>query len=574
METRRLLLFIALSVGILLLWGQLFPAKKSPAPAPPPAAELPTPATVAAAGTPATGAEPPPPAVAAEPIGAASEERVSLVGPSGVAVFTNRGAQLVSFKTHERATGGEASLELVRSRAGGPFPFGLTRGAGAAHPLNDALFVVAENGEGALTFRYRGEVGQAEKRFSFDAKGMLVAEITASQPYAVFFGPGIGNPGPEELKSTYHQRAVVYAGPDGVERLDSKSGKVRPPVAGTGLGWVALDDNYFLSAVLPRVSLAEVRLPAFTTETRAEGGESTLRRVPAEGELPAEQKGLPFDYGLELVPATERFEAATYWGGKQYDTLAALPGGLQRTVNLGFFGWLARPLMIGLEWLYDNVVENYGWAIVLMTVLIKVLLLPLTHKSMVSMGKLQELNPRIQAIRSKYAGRMRDKQGRPNLEAQRQMNDEVMGLYRSEGVNPAGGCLPMVLQLPVFFAFFKILSVSYDLRQAPWLLWVQDLSTRDPYFVLPIVMGATQFAQTWMMPSAGNDLQRKMMLILPIVFTFLFAGAPSGLVLYWLTNNVLSIAQQWFYNRLKVAREGGSTAAKTTKPAKKKAKPA
>jgi YidC/Oxa1 family membrane protein insertase len=223
--------------------------------------------------------------------------------------------------------------------------------------------------------------------------------------------------------------------------------------------------------------------------------------------------------------------------------------------------------MFGLQWIYHNVVSNYGWAIVLMTTLIKIVLLPLTHTSMVSAAKMQELNPKMQAVRNKYAGKLKDKQGRPNLEMQRKMNEEMMGLYKSEGVNPAGGCLPILLQLPVFIAFYNILPASVELRHAPWILWIHDLSAHDPYYVLPIVMGVTQFLQQMMMPPIGNPAQRKMMMMMPLVFTVLFVGFPSGLVLYWLTNNVLSIIQQAAYNRLKkkpLAAAGKPGAVKAT----------
>jgi YidC/Oxa1 family membrane protein insertase len=204
---------------------------------------------------------------------------------------------------------------------------------------------------------------------------------------------------------------------------------------------------------------------------------------------------------------------------------------------------------VGLHWIHDNVVANYGWAIVLMTLLIRILILPLTHHSTKSMRKMQELNPKIQSIRERYRTKLKDKQGRPNLEMQRKMNEEVMGLYKAHGVNPAGGCLPILLQMPILFAFYGLLSTAAELRGAPWMLWIRDLSVHDPYYVLPIIMGATQFLQVRMAPQAGDPMQRRIFQLMPIFMTFLFLGFPSGLVLYWLTSNVLTIAQQWVYNR-------------------------
>jgi YidC/Oxa1 family membrane protein insertase len=221
------------------------------------------------------------------------------------------------------------------------------------------------------------------------------------------------------------------------------------------------------------------------------------------------------------------------------------------------FGFFSRGLLIGLDWIHDHVVPNYGWSIVLLTLVIKLVLLPLTHKSYISMRKMQQLAPKMQAIRERYRPKLRDKKGRPDVEMQRKMNEEIMALYKSEGVNPAGGCLPMLLQLPVLFAFYRLLYVAVELRGAPWVFWIEDLSIKDPYYVLPIVMGATQFIQTKMTPMAGDPMQRRLFQLMPVFMTVLFIGFPSGLVLYWLTNNVLTIAQQAVYNRVLGPPGGG-----------------
>jgi YidC/Oxa1 family membrane protein insertase len=204
-----------------------------------------------------------------------------------------------------------------------------------------------------------------------------------------------------------------------------------------------------------------------------------------------------------------------------------------------------------LQWIHGHMVANYGWAILLLTLLIKVVTLPLTHKSYVSMRKMQELNPKMQAIRERWRPKLKDRQGRANLEAQRKMNEEITGLFKAEGVNPAGGCLPMLLQLPILWAFYNLLSTAIELRGAPWFGWIHDLSVADPYYVLPIVMGATQVIQQRMTPQTGDAMQRRMFQLMPIVFTVMFLGFPAGMVLYWLVNNVLTIAQQGVYNHLK-----------------------
>ena len=243
------------------------------------------------------------------------------------------------------------------------------------------------------------------------------------------------------------------------------------------------------------------------------------------------------------------------------------------TIRWGTFGLLARPMLILLLKIHDLVVANFGWAIVILTVLIKVVLFPLTHKSYVSMQKMQKLTPKIEAIKAKHRGKQRDAKGRPNLEGQRKMNEEMQELFKAEGVNPAGGCLPLLLQMPVFFAFFALLSNSVELWNAPWILWIHDLSAKDPYYVLPIVCGAAQFVQQRMTPATtANPSQRMILNTMPIWFTVISFGFASGLVLYWFTNNLLTILQQWIYQRLKKAGYMGGleTASAITAPAGKK----
>jgi len=209
---------------------------------------------------------------------------------------------------------------------------------------------------------------------------------------------------------------------------------------------------------------------------------------------------------------------------------------LQKALNFGWFDVIAKPLLIFLKYI-NEFTHNYGVAIILLTVVIKILFFPLTHKSYKSMKDMQKVQPLMLKIREKY------KNDRETL------NKETMALYRTHKVNPLGGCLPMILQIPVFFALYKALLGSIELRHAPFLLWINDLSAKDPYYITPIVMGATMFIQQKMTPTVGDPTQAKMMLLMPIVFTFMFLNFPSGLVIYWLVNNVLSIGQQLYINK-------------------------
>ena len=596
MDYRRLLVAFLLSMAVYLGWMALFP------PAPPPgadgkpdageAAPEPQPATQPPAAT--TGVETTATAVPAEaappeaapsqepaeplpPVAAAREERVVVETDAFRAIFTNRGAQLLSLVLKEHRGPDGKGLDLVRRRAGQPYPFTIVDPAGGALPLDQALYAVERAGTAAapeLAFRYRGPEGDAVKRFRFRGEEVFDVEATVAggTPWALLLGPGLRNPTAEEAGSQFLQAAGVYRQGDEVETVVPKGTWEPVELGGGGLRWAGLEDTYFLTVLVPEAgALEKAVFRPVLVEPLAEGGARWVP-MPPKDEITKQQKDYGRDFLLLFDPRGETLKAAAYWGAKEYATLAALPWGLEETIRLAPFGFLARPLLLALHWLYDNVVANYGWAIVLMTIAIKLLLLPLTHKSYVSMRKMQQLNPKMQAVRERYRPKLKDKQGRPNLEAQRKMNEEIMALYRSEGVNPAGGCLPMLLQLPVFFAFYKLLFNAVELRGAPWLFWVQDLSAKDPYYVLPIVMGVTQFLQVKLAPMSGDPMQRRIFQWMPVLMTALFLGFPSGLVLYWLTNNVLTIAQQAVYNRSRGTDAAGEEPARA--PRKMRRKPA
>jgi YidC/Oxa1 family membrane protein insertase len=549
-----------LSLAVIVLWSYLFPPKTHPVPSRPggpaavatPAAGTAPPTAPSAPGTPAgPGASVSPAApFSGQPVAAEREERVELRSGAERAVFSNRGAQLVSFRLENQRGTGNDSLELVRSRAADPYPYGLTGRGLEPHPLDRVLFRAERSPDGrSVTFRYAGPEGTAEKRFAFDDKGLLDAVLTVRSaiPWGVLVGPGIRNLTAAELASRYEQHGAVYRLGGSTEFVDAKKDPKRQELPAEGLDWVGLNDTYFVSAVIPRSGVGSVLLQPVLLA----GMGNRFVPVPPKDRQTSEQKDLAQDVEIVVRPQAETVSLLSYWGAKEYERLAALPYHLQETIRLGALGILARPLLIALHWIHDHVVDNYGWAIILVTVLIKLVLLPLTHQSTVSMRKMQELNPKVQGIREKYRTKLRDKQGKPNLEMQRKMNEEVMALYKESGVNPAGGCLPILLQMPILIAFYRILTQAVELRGAPWIFWIHDLSTKDPYYILPIVMGLTQFFQVQMSPQTGDPMQRRMFQLMPIFMTVLFLGYPSGLVLYWLTNNILTIAQQGVYNHLR-----------------------
>ena len=247
-----------------------------------------------------------------------------------------------------------------------------------------------------------------------------------------------------------------------------------------------------------------------------------------------------------FIHAKDSIDLSGYVGPKNYRDLASLNKELTDAIEYGWFTFIAKPMFLLLQYIHDYV-GNWGWTIVLVTILIKLILYPLSYKGMVSMNKLKELSPRIKEIQEKYKN---DKQ---------KSGAKMMEFYKKEGVNPMGGCLPILLQIPVFFSIYRVLLNSIELKGAEWALWITDLAEMDPYFVLPILMGITMYVQQLITPNQMQDeLQKKLFQFLPVIFTFFFLWFPAGLTLYWFINNLFTIAQQYYVNTLfakaKVAR--------------------
>ncbi len=560
MDNRRLLLAALLSLGVLLLWSTFV------APPPPPVDRAPVETADGGASQPSAAApvrQPPAEPVAEpvsvfEPVEALAEQRVVIESGNARLEFTNRGAQLLSLQLR-RPDGGEP-VELVRRREPGqPYPLGLT-GPQRASPLNDALFVVErtrENGRDRVTFRYSGDRGSATKTFRVPTvnpqSGGLTFLYEVESPgdgWGLVLGPGIRNPTVDELESrlsSQQRRAATWFAAGEMESVEPRRGD-DPRRIGEGARWLALEDRYFITAVIPSGARGAVRALPVANLPESDGSLRGFSLV--ESGDPATEE-LTRDLMLVLEPSGGQLAGRAYFGDKQYDALAAMGVRLEKTVRYGFFGVISRPLQFGLRWIYDNVVANYGWSIVLMTVLIRLVLFPLTHKSQVSMQRIQKLNPRMEAIRAKYRPKLKDGKGRPRMDMQRKMNEEIQALFREEGVNPASGCLPILFQMPVFFGFFRLLSEAVELWDAPWLGWIGNLALPDPIYVLPLVMGASQFLQQRMLPPPANRTQKLIINTMPIWFTVFSFSFPSGLVLYWLTNNLLGIVQTGVYNRLK-----------------------
>jgi YidC/Oxa1 family membrane protein insertase len=286
-------------------------------------------------------------------------------------------------------------------------------------------------------------------------------------------------------------------------------------------GWIGMIEHYFVAAWLPPDT------PKFQRQfytTKLEGGLYTA--------------GVRFADGTIAPGATGAVHASLYVGPQDQDQLAQLAKGLDLVVDYGIFTIIAAPLFWLLKWLH-GLLGNWGWAIIAMTILIKSAFYPLNHASARSMAKMKVVAPKMKALQEQYAN---DKQ---------QLQVKMMELYRQEKINPLGGCLPILVQIPVFIALYWVLLSAVELRHAPWIGWIHDLSAPDPYFMLPIVYAITAYLQVKLSPTPISDpVQAKVMQIMPVAFSVMFLFFPSGLVLYWLVNNCIQIFQQWHMNRV------------------------
>jgi YidC/Oxa1 family membrane protein insertase len=535
-DNKRTLLAVVLSMAVLFGWQFFFAPKPPPKPATPapgataPAPQAGSPAAPAAGGAPLPAPTAPAPA-AEEP------ERTVVLHKAGEfdATFTSHGGALKSlvlrgdkFRRVEK-DGREAQVDLVHTVAGQPGPLALAAspelgGSGAVDdPATRAPMRVVAQDERSVTFE--GQVGAArvtkryalgDRPFEIDVEIRAAAERGGSLVlfYPAYVAPDAPQPsffsGGEVVETI---RPMCRAGKE-TERFagDKAAVTVAGPVRFAGL-----DQHYFVSALLPA----------------AEGGECSFGRGPQAGTLHTALR-IPFDRQLDA-----RF--ALFAGPKQLDLLQAYGRELDTAIDYGavanFFAFFARMLLWIMRQAH-SVVHNWGVAIILLTLLVKLALYPLTAKSMQSMNEMRKLQPEIEKIKAKY-GNDREK-----------MNVAVMQLYQQHKVNPLGGCLPLLLQMPIFFALYAALLTSVELYREPFL-WIADLTRYDPYYVLPLAMGASQFVMQKLSPQPADNTQAKVMLyFMPIFFTLIMFRLPAGLALYILANNLISMAQQqWLMRR-------------------------
>jgi YidC/Oxa1 family membrane protein insertase len=538
---KRVLLAVALSFLVLAGYQMMFPPPK-------PTESVPSSSTGQGSSASASNPSSPSPAEAESvaptapqeaPLVGDREERDVVVENDAVrSVFSNRGAVLKSWILKHYKTTSGAPLDLVPQIVrGAPRPFTLlVEDAKASATLRNALYRpstdrMTVNAPATLSFEYRDASGlDVRKEFRFNPAQPYVVEFTASVVHnnsplipTVQWGPALGtglvegsgyNPPPQPI--FYRDGSVTRVKPSNIQK--------NPVEEGT-FGFVGVDDHYFLTSALPGSERFHV--------------EFEPTPVPIEGS----KTGANFVSWSTRAPGQATPSAKYFLGPKDFDLLASVDRNLVRAIDFGIFSWLVVPLLRALKWV-NGYLGNYGWSIIALTVIINLVMFPLRHKSVVSMRKMQDLQPEVKAIQDRYA---KLKMSDP---AKQKMNVELMNLYRERGVNPASGCVPMLLTLPVLFAFYAMLSVAIELRGAPFIGWIKDLSVHDPLYITPILMGITMFVQQKMTPSTADPMQQKMMMFMPLVFTSMFVLAPSGLVLYWTVSNLWAIGQQALTNRL------------------------
>ena len=393
-----------------------------------------------------------------------------------------------------------------------------------AQRANSALYEVsARDAAGAHVVDYRWSDGRTTvtKSFRFTNEYLFDFNVTVTPPapYRVAIGPGVRTLGKEEKDSQF-----IITGNGVVQRDDDlkiipreKSDRVSiwPAVQ-----FVGVEDNYFLSVL---------------RSEKSNGG--VIRAVDVYADKNEKRRELIA--ALNATPAGV-VSGNAFFGPKETYTLDKY--NLEKTLQYGMFGVVARVLLVALTWI-NKFTHNYGFAIIVITFIIRVILYPLQHKWIVSMKKMQKLQPKMESIKARY------KKAKSDAEQRQKMNQEMMKLYQAEGVNPAGGCLPFALQIPILWGFYNLLTHAIELRHAPFILWIHDLSAKDPYYITPLLMVITMFIQQAMTPATGDAAQRRMFYIMPIVLGWIFKELPSGVVIYYLMQNVLTILQQWIMNK-------------------------
>jgi YidC/Oxa1 family membrane protein insertase len=462
-------------------------------------------------------------------VSAADETSTVLENGSLRLTLANRGAVISSailarFKDEQKRP-----LELVRQ-----LPPPAPRPLALDFPGHDdltaraaaALFAVEKISDRAARLHFSDGQFEVTKEIRLSDGYLFDVSVAVVGPsYRLSVGSGLRNPEEHELANRYVMPATAVADSGqgleriAVEKLEKQEKGVTWPVPAKG--FAGIEDNYFLLVFLPERSTEAQVLPVVTKDV----------------------SGKPLATLSVALAGSGQTADRVYVGPKDVEILESLHLGLERTVDFGWYGILARPLLWLLKRTYSWV-GNFGVAILLVTLMIRIALFPLMHKSYASMKKMQKLAPKMTAIREKY------KKAKSDAAQRAKMNQELMALYSAEGYNPMSGCLPIVLQLPILVAFYNVLSRSIELRHAPFALWIKDLSAMDHTYVLLILMTVSMYVQQAMTPSTADPTQKKIFMAMPLLWGFFLKDMPSGLVLYWLFSNILTILQQVLINKI------------------------
>lgn len=545
MDLYRAFLAIVLSFLILIGYQYFFVKPVPPAPQAPAqtqqsteAADKPAASPAPAAMTAGVGTQP---SVTTDP----NARDITVDTPLYTAVLNEQGGGLKSFvlknyRNTMAADSGPMQLIVGKGPANLPVLFSLDNGAGTSLPLfkaDKSSLTLANQGETArLTMTATLTDGLTLIRtLSFRGDSYLIGveykvDNTTDKPVQVSPALSLAN---EPFAHASETSKYLFAGPAAYvngELVETKPKKLTegPVILQGKVSWTGYVDNYFMTSAAPA--------PGNGHTVTLQGGEQHVRTVISEG--------------IQTIPAHEAksYAYTLYFGPKKLQILQAAGSDLAKAVDFGWFDVLAKPMLWLLNF-FHQFSHNYGIAIILLTVLIKLVFWPITQKGMSSMKNMQKLQPKIAKLRERFK------------DDPAKMNQEMMALYKTYKVNPVGGCLPMLIQIPFFFALYRVLMAAIELRHAPFMLWINDLSAPDrlwigfdiPYLhglpILTLLMGASMYLQQKMTPTTADPTQARIMQFLPIVFTFMFINFASGLVLYWLINNLLSILQQYLINR-------------------------
>lgn len=514
--------------------GQASTPDASPSEAGTPAAPDPAPAKTPASPV-ASQAQAAPSEASAVLVKAEAEQRLTIETDTAVVVFNNKGAVVESWTLKGYKSADGEPLEVVNQAAfpktGKPFAIEL-RGSKPPVDPNQALYVAKLNDtRTAIDFEYTENGWTFRKNFTFSKEGFVSevhSEVRNGQtpvPHLMMWRGGFGDPSVDKRYDFQH--AAFYDVAQGKLELRSAGDAESGTLNLSGIySYSGIQDKYFAGMFMP-TSSRSVEFDVFHDP------------VPYNGD------NVEQPYVGVGVGGSGANDFRLFVGPKNIDLLKSVEPKLADLVDFGWFFFIAEPLFLALNWLTDNYLHNFGWSIVVLTIAINFVTLPLKLTSMKSMKKMQALQPQIQAINDKYKGiGLRDPRAQ-------QKNQEVMELYQKNNVNPAAGCVPMLLQIPFFFAFYQMLSVAIELRGAEWL-WVPDLSRPETFAIriLPLTMVVSQIFMQRLTPTPSTDPTQKMMMTaMPLVFGFIFWWASSGLVLYWLTSNLIGIVQQLFINK-------------------------